>query len=65
MILCVGALGAGKSTLLRVLQQYGLEYEAEAEATNGEATESGSSGPIPITTPTMGTDLLTIIKSEK
>ena len=61
MILCVGALGAGKSTLLRLLQQYGLELGAEAGA---EASDS-TPGAIPITTPTVGTDLLTVSRGSK
>ena len=65
MILCVGALGSGKSTLLRILQQYGQEIENEPEA--GEAAASSTSKPtvIPITTPTMGTDLLTVAHCDK
>ena len=56
MILCVGALGSGKSTLLRILQQHGQDLESE---TIGEVTVPK---PVvtPLTTPTMGTDLLTV-----
>ena len=65
MILCVGALGAGKSTLLRVLQQFGQEYDADQEPAGAGSAVAAAPVPAPITTPTMGTDLLTIIKSDK
>ena len=61
MILCVGALGSGKSTLLKILQQHGQELESETES-EGEASKTVVS---PLTTPTMGTDLLTVAKSDK
>lgn len=61
MILCVGALGAGKSTLLRLLQQYGQEYESEGPFEPNASVPGG----VPITTPTVGTDLLTIAKCDK
>ena len=61
MILCVGALGSGKSTLLRILQQHGQELESEADS------EATTPKPVvaPLTTPTMGTDLLTVTQCNK
>ena len=61
MILCVGALGSGKSTLLKILQQHGQELESETES-ESKASKTVVS---PLTTPTMGTDLLTVAKSDK
>lgn len=57
MILCVGALGSGKSTLLKVLQLYGQELDSESTV--------DTTSFIPVTTPTVGTDLLTIIRCDK
>ena len=64
MILCVGALGSGKSTLLKVLQQHGQDIESEAEAAASSST-SKKAVVIPVTTPTMGTDLLTASHADK
>ncbi len=60
MILCVGALGSGKSTLLKVVQQYGQDLEEGASAAS-----SSTAFQMPITTPTVGTDLLMIIRCDK
>ena len=61
MILCVGALGSGKSTLLKVLQQYGqAKTEATISATEEKPIPATKVFEIPNTTPTAGTDLLTI-----
>ena len=62
MILCVGALGSGKSTLLKVLQQHGQDIESEAEASSSTSKKAVV---IPVTTPTMGTDLLTVSHADK
>ena len=62
MILCVGALGSGKSTLLKVLQQHGQDIESEPEASSSTSKKTVF---IPVTTPTMGTDLLTVSHADK
>lgn len=74
MILCVGALGSGKSTLLKLLQQYGQENEVtlvkerEKEGAAKPAANTSTSFEsckTPVTTPTMGTDLLTLYQADK
>ena len=64
LILCVGALGAGKSTLLKMLQQHGQELAMDKEevAASKEKTKEGIT---PVTTPTMGTDLLTVTQCSR
>ena len=66
MILCVGALGSGKSTLLKILQQHGQDLELEAAKDEEDSAASESKpGYSPVTTPTMGTDLLSVTQSDK
>ena len=65
MILCVGALGSGKSTLLKILQQHGQDLELEASKQEEDAPSESKPGYSPVTTPTMGTDLLTVTQSDK
>lgn len=66
MILCVGASGAGKSTLLKVLQQYGQETANVAEVAVAKPPPKGPIlCPIPLTIPTVGTDIITISRTTK
>ena len=60
MILCVGTLGSGKSALLRALQQYGQEMSMVAP----DAPAPTKVMDIPYTTPTAGTDILTISRKK-
>ena len=64
LILCVGALGSGKSTLLKMLQQHGQELAMDAEEV-AASKSSSKEGMTPVTTPTMGTDLLTVTQCSK
>ena len=63
MILCVGTLGSGKSALLRALQLYGIDITnapaGEEDAVKKKVME------VPYTTPTAGTDILTISRTKK
>ena len=63
MILCVGTLGSGKSALLRALQLYGIDITNAP--VGGEEAVKKKVMEVPYTTPTAGTDILTISRTKK